>query len=92
MTTTHPTGQTIVCPPWCTDHETTEDGVDFHLGPDVEFGTPRVKCAGKVQIQLEDTAEGGVQVNVDNADLTIAETRRLAAHLLNLADMAERAA
>ena len=32
MTATHPpaTEQTIICPQWCTNHETTEDGVDFH--------------------------------------------------------------
>src|SRR4051794_35225148 len=91
MTTTHhPTGRTIVCPPWCTDHlDDAEEGLRAHRGPDVSFGAPSAGCSEVVQVQLEETAEGGVQVNVDDADLSIGETRRLAAHLLNLADVAE---
>ena len=97
-TTTHPpTTEAIVCPPWCVKHWPSDeqlgnpDGTFNHWGNETHFGGVGVALGAVLDVHGRPVEGEPICVAVDADDyLNPPTARRLAAHLLNLADLAEQ--
>ena len=97
MTTTHPptTEALGVCPPWCVWHYERRGFAPIHLGPSGgAFGrAPRDDCYAQLEAFDDERWLGPGQqtvIKLTPGEIPLADARLLAAHLLNLADVAEQ--
>ncbi len=81
------------CPPWCVedspDPDNPRDPDPIHRGPSVDIGDPEGPYQRAI-VQLEQYDDAGTRIRVrGDAELTLADARRLAVRLLLLVEEAE---
>lgn len=105
-TATFTDARTDVCPPWCVEHYTGEDGTQNHSGPITRGVVGESAVSGEpmqvnVWPELRITPDGHVcPVGIlgethrepDDFEMTAEQLRRLAAHCIAVAQMCEQVA
>ncbi|MET7705438.1 hypothetical protein [Micromonospora sp. NPDC005413] len=106
MSATFSEARTDVCPPWCVEHYTGEDGTQNHSGP-MTRGVVGESASNGAPMEMHVWPElrvgpdghirpvgliGETHREPDDFELTSEQLRRMAAHCIAVAQMCEEAA